>query len=46
MIELRVNGENYTINENLSVTKGKYQEIIFDAIEIIKSKYNVSDGFF
>ena len=46
MIKLKVNGEIYTINKNLSVSKGKYQEIICDIIEIIRSKYNVSDGFF
>lgn len=46
MIELKANGEYYKINKDLSVSEGKYRDIIVDLIEIIKLNYNVSDGFF
>lgn len=46
MIQIKVNGEKYIISENLSVTDGKHKEIITYVIEIIRSNYNVSDGFF
>ena len=46
MIVVKVDGEKYTINNDFSVSEGKYKEFLQNCIEMIRFNYSVSKGFF
>ena len=46
MIVLKINQEKYIIDNNLSISEGKYKKFLKSCIDTIWFDYKVSDGFF
>ena len=45
MIVVKVKGEEYTIDENFNVSKGKYQQYIKECIELISFEHRTWMGY-
>lgn len=46
MIVLKINQEKYIIDNNLSISEGKYKKFLKSCIDTIWFDYKDSDGFF